>query len=331
MKKQILTESEQLRDLIESVKLKNIVEFEEIEDDSWRLERRKKLREEAKKRKEIVAERSPKGKEQVTEVAEFEEIEDDPRSRRQQHESSHGINDKWANREGNLHANHAHRGEDPDSVGLNDRAKAALNQMRKNAGLPESSITTEVAEFEELDDQPMRRNSNQGMDESVDVLDENFDINSMSYEEQLKLLQQHPQLIGRVSNPSEEMQQLAVSVDPQAIRHIPNPTEVVQVKALSKQPELIHTMKAPSDWARQVARHHSAGSGSMREQMDIVEWGNSPFNKYEDRGIVFPEPIEGETVDNSLRKYLDAKPMKVTTDITESQMVREYDKFKTMK
>jgi hypothetical protein len=61
----------------------------------------------------------------------------------------------------------------------------------------------------------------------------------------------------------------------------------------------------------------------------LAEWANSANGKIEDRGTIMDQP-EGPAINNSLRDYLGAKPMKVTIagDITESSMVADYAKFK---
>lgn len=68
----------------------------------------------------------------------------------------------------------------------------------------------------------------------------------------------------------------------------------------------------------------------MRRVMDSInEWNNTPGNDYEDRGHIMDQPT-GETIDNSLRDYLNAEPMKVSVseDIDAATLLEEYNKFK---
>jgi hypothetical protein len=60
------------------------------------------------------------------------------------------------------------------------------------------------------------------------------------------------------------------------------------------------------------------------------EWANSVYKQYEDRGH-YQEPPEGETVDLSLRRYLNADPQKVKIeeDHTEDSMLSEYKRTQT--
>lgn len=64
-------------------------------------------------------------------------------------------------------------------------------------------------------------------------------------------------------------------------------------------------------------------SGQMRE------WSNSIYKQYDDRGHTH-EPPKGETVDISLRRYLNAKPHKVSIeeDIVAEKLIKEYRIFK---
>jgi len=65
------------------------------------------------------------------------------------------------------------------------------------------------------------------------------------------------------------------------------------------------------------------------EAQAMREWANSVYKQYEDRGH-YQEPPEGETVDLSLRRYLNADPQKVKIeeDHTVKGMLREYKKHK---
>lgn len=65
------------------------------------------------------------------------------------------------------------------------------------------------------------------------------------------------------------------------------------------------------------------------EQEQMREWSNSVYQQYEDRGHVMDQP-EGETVDLSLRRYLNADPMKVSLeeDVISDKLIEEYNKFK---
>jgi hypothetical protein len=70
----------------------------------------------------------------------------------------------------------------------------------------------------------------------------------------------------------------------------------------------------------------------VSEQEQMREWSNSVYKNYEDKGHVMDQP-EGETVDNSLRRYLNAKPSKVTVSETHTPktLSESYKKFKKTK
>ena len=65
------------------------------------------------------------------------------------------------------------------------------------------------------------------------------------------------------------------------------------------------------------------------EAQAMREWSNSIYKQYDDRGH-YQEPPEGETVDLSLRRYLNADPQKVQIeeDHTEEGMLKEYKAHK---
>jgi hypothetical protein len=67
----------------------------------------------------------------------------------------------------------------------------------------------------------------------------------------------------------------------------------------------------------------------MTEQQQMREWSNSVYKNYEDRGHIQAQP-EGETVDNSLRRYLNADPHKV--QVSESHTPKKLSaSYKTFK
>lgn len=65
------------------------------------------------------------------------------------------------------------------------------------------------------------------------------------------------------------------------------------------------------------------------EQQQMREWSNSVYKQWDDRGHYIEQP-EGETVDLSLRRYLDAdaSPVKIEEDIDPEAMLKEYKEFK---
>jgi hypothetical protein len=73
-----------------------------------------------------------------------------------------------------------------------------------------------------------------------------------------------------------------------------------------------------------------AGYDSMvkNESQQMREWANSVYNNFDDRGHVQAQP-EGETVDNSLRRYLNAEPthVKIHEGHTPNTLTSEYKKF----
>jgi len=75
-----------------------------------------------------------------------------------------------------------------------------------------------------------------------------------------------------------------------------------------------------------------ADEASNTEAQTMREWANSIYKQYDDRGHYQEQP-DGETVDLSLRRYLDADamPVKIEEDHTEESMLREYKNFKGKK
>lgn len=65
------------------------------------------------------------------------------------------------------------------------------------------------------------------------------------------------------------------------------------------------------------------------ETEQMREWSNSVYKQYDDRGHYQEQP-DGETVDLSLRRYLNATPMKVKVEenIKSSDMITKYRSFK---
>jgi hypothetical protein len=59
------------------------------------------------------------------------------------------------------------------------------------------------------------------------------------------------------------------------------------------------------------------------------EWANSVYKQYDDRGHYQEQP-EGETVDLSLRRYVNAKamPVRIEESIKPSTLAKAYRKFK---
>jgi len=74
-------------------------------------------------------------------------------------------------------------------------------------------------------------------------------------------------------------------------------------------------------------------TGHIKDDAEMMrEWSNSVYKQYDDRGHYQEQP-EGEIVDLSLRRYLNAEPQKVQLeeDIEEDDMLREYKEFKGKK
>jgi hypothetical protein len=68
------------------------------------------------------------------------------------------------------------------------------------------------------------------------------------------------------------------------------------------------------------------------EQQQMREWSNSVYQNYEDKGHIMDQP-EGETVDLSLRRYLNAEPTKVqvSESHTPKSLTESYKTFKAKK
>jgi hypothetical protein len=68
------------------------------------------------------------------------------------------------------------------------------------------------------------------------------------------------------------------------------------------------------------------------EQQQMREWSNSVYQNYEDTGHIMAQP-EGETVDLSLRRYLNAEPTKVQVaeNHTPKSLTESYKSFKAKK
>jgi hypothetical protein len=77
-----------------------------------------------------------------------------------------------------------------------------------------------------------------------------------------------------------------------------------------------------------------AGYDSMatNETQQMREWSNSVYQNYEDTGHIMAQP-EGETVDLSLRRYLNAEPSKVQVaeSHTPKSLTESYKSFKAKK
>jgi hypothetical protein len=82
----------------------------------------------------------------------------------------------------------------------------------------------------------------------------------------------------------------------------------------------------------ETAKKAADDKEAMSEQQQMREWSNSVYKQYDDRGHVMDQP-EGETVDLSLRRYLNAEPSKVSIaeDITVESLAESYKKFKGKK
>jgi hypothetical protein len=81
---------------------------------------------------------------------------------------------------------------------------------------------------------------------------------------------------------------------------------------------------------KKAAKDKEKAEESIKTEADMMrEWANSVYKQYEDRGH-YQEPPEGETVDLSLRRYLNADPQKVKIeeDHTEDGMLSEYKRHK---
>ena len=65
------------------------------------------------------------------------------------------------------------------------------------------------------------------------------------------------------------------------------------------------------------------------ESEQMREWANSVYKRYEDRGHYQEQP-DGELIDLSLRRYLNAhpQPVKIEEDITSEDMIKNYTSFK---
>ena len=91
------------------------------------------------------------------------------------------------------------------------------------------------------------------------------------------------------------------------------------------------TMKAANRRQNRVAGVGKAVDKLTKEEQ-MREWSNSVGAKIEDRGTVMAQP-DGETVDLSLRRYLDAEPhnVKVVEAYNSKDLIKEYKSFKGKK
>lgn len=91
--------------------------------------------------------------------------------------------------------------------------------------------------------------------------------------------------------------------------------------------------KAASHWKLKstagIDAHLADVKHTPTESKQMREWANSIYKQYDDRGHYQEQP-DGETVDLSLRRYLNAKamPVQLEEDHTEEGMLREYKNFK---
>ena len=81
------------------------------------------------------------------------------------------------------------------------------------------------------------------------------------------------------------------------------------------------------DWADDKDDTES-DSMEKNESQQMREWANSVYKNMDDRGHIQAQP-EGETVDNSLRRYLNADPahVKIQEGYTPTGLTSEYKKF----
>jgi hypothetical protein len=79
----------------------------------------------------------------------------------------------------------------------------------------------------------------------------------------------------------------------------------------------------------ETAKKAAKDKKEMTEQEQMREWANSIYKQYDDKGHYQEQP-EGETVDLSLRRYLNAKamPVKIEENHTAKGMIKEYKEFK---
>lgn len=80
---------------------------------------------------------------------------------------------------------------------------------------------------------------------------------------------------------------------------------------------------------KETAKKAAKDKKEMTEADQMREWANSIYKQYDDRGHYQEQP-DGETVDLSLRRYLNAKamPVKIEEDHTVKGMLKEYKTFK---
>ena len=80
---------------------------------------------------------------------------------------------------------------------------------------------------------------------------------------------------------------------------------------------------------KEPAKKAAKDKKEMTETQQMREWANSVYKQYDDRGHYQEQP-DGETVDLSLRRYLNADPMKVQIEesIKPSDLAKAYRDFK---
>ncbi len=99
----------------------------------------------------------------------------------------------------------------------------------------------------------------------------------------------------------------------------------------SKYPWLDHPDRPGAKKDKDAEDKDDKDEKKVKTEADMMrEWSNSVYQQYDDAGSVQEQP-EGETVDLSLRRYLNAQPQHVTTvaeDIQPDDLLREYKEFK---
>jgi hypothetical protein len=101
----------------------------------------------------------------------------------------------------------------------------------------------------------------------------------------------------------------------------------------SKDEDEDDTSAEDEEYERGVAkarRRNPDFANEAKTEADMMrEWANSVYQQYDDKGTVQEQP-EGETVDLSLRRYLNAQPQRVAVqeDIQAGDLLREYKDFK---
>lgn len=109
------------------------------------------------------------------------------------------------------------------------------------------------------------------------------DYNSLSEEEQIKIVNENGYNIKNINNPSEKVQLAAVNKNPPAIEYIENPSEKLQLAAVKQNPVVIIYIENPSEKVELMALENKWSKRfynlCIGESSNKTDWFCREFNR----------------------------------------------------